>query len=81
MTGDWRMRRITANEHPQMWHLEVSQSNGYYRTHCGKRFGLAGSAKHSYVPAGACARCLRKLEDDVFIESTKQRNQKPQEGK
>ena len=40
----WKMRRLMAWEHPQLWHLQVSQSNGYYRTACGLRFGIAGSA-------------------------------------
>jgi hypothetical protein len=56
----WKMRRLTANEHPQLWHLQVSEQNGYYRTACGLRFGVAGSASRSYVPGGACARCLAR---------------------
>lgn len=57
----WKMRRLTADEHPQLWHLQVSESNGYYTTACGLRFGIAGSASRSYVPAGACAKCAKAL--------------------
>jgi hypothetical protein len=55
----WRMRRLLAWEGPQLWHKEVSQSNGYYNTACGLRFGMAGSANRYTVPAGACARCMK----------------------
>jgi len=65
----WRMRRLTANEHPQLWHLSVSESNGHYHTACGLRFGIPGSAYRSEVPAGACLRCLR-YEEDVQIKSS-----------
>jgi hypothetical protein len=55
----WMMRRLTADEHPQLWHLAVSQVNGRYVTACGLRYGIAGSARKSNVPAGACVKCLR----------------------
>ena len=58
----WRMRRLTANEHPQLWHLEVDRSNGKYITACGLRYGMAGSAFKHTVPAGVCFRCLAKAD-------------------
>ena len=58
--GIWKMRRITVDEHPQLWHLQADQVNGYYVTACGLRFGVAGSSSKSYVPAGACSKCLKK---------------------
>jgi hypothetical protein len=54
------MRNLTANEHPQTWHLEVERVNGYYRTACGLRYGIAGSTSKDAVPAGACVRCLKR---------------------
>jgi len=59
MKHEWKMRRITADEHPQLWHLEVDRRNGYYITACGLRFGAAGSCSRKYVPAGACVKCLK----------------------
>lgn len=58
--GIWKMRRIAVNEDAQLWHLQVEQSNGYYITACGLRFGTAGSSSRSYCPAGACSKCLKK---------------------
>lgn len=56
----WRMRRLLACEHPQLWHLAIDQINGYYRTACGLKFGIAGSAYRHAVPAGACQKCLKR---------------------
>ena len=58
-TEIWRMRRLTAYEHPQLWHRQKGQENGKYITVCGRRFGIAGSREIRAVPAGACARCLK----------------------
>jgi hypothetical protein len=63
--GIWRMRRLRTWEHSQLWHLDVGQSNGYYHTACGLRFGIAGSAEKNFVPAGACLKCAKKLETRV----------------
>lgn len=56
----WRMRRLSAREHAQLWHIQVDSVNGYYVTACGRKFGIAGSSSKSYVPASACIQCLNK---------------------
>lgn len=61
----WKMRRLTADEHPQLWHLQVGTNNGYYITACGLRFGIAGSVSRSYVPGGACFRCAKRCAKDA----------------
>lgn len=60
---NWKMRRIMAGEGPQLWHLQTSQQNGYYKTACGLRYGGAGSTSRSTVPDGTgCSKCLRALQ-------------------
>ncbi len=58
----WKMRRIAANEHSQLWHLEVNRINGNYVTACGLRFGIAGSLSKVGAPGTACAKCLKKSD-------------------
>lgn len=58
----WKMRRLTPDEHPQLWHLQVDQRNGYYITACGRKWGIAGSASKYHTPAGACSQCLEVIQ-------------------
>lgn len=74
MAETWKMRRLLAWEHPQLWHLVVSYSNGYYRTWCGLRFGVAGSATKSTVPGGTCIKCQRFNERPVKLKLSRTRS-------
>lgn len=79
MNAGWVMRRVTPNEYPQLWHRIKKQSNGYYICACGLKVGIAGSSFKNYVPAGACAKCLRFIANPRSTEGA-QTQSHPAEG-
>jgi hypothetical protein len=62
MSGEWKMRRITAREHPQLWHFQTDQRNGYYKTACGLNFGIGAATNMEMITK------LTGLREDDFIE-------------
>jgi hypothetical protein len=59
MARQWRMRRVLASEHSQLWHVVTKLTGGFYRTACGREFGTAGSTWRESVPGSACSVCLK----------------------
>lgn len=65
----WRMRRISAKEFHQLFHLDIGQNcNGYYKTACGLRFGKAGSTYIDRVTGNSCLKCMKYLDKHPELE-------------
>jgi hypothetical protein len=57
---NWRMRRLkTYERRPLHWHICVSESDDYYKTACGFRYSLEGSAGTENPVSVTCSRCVK----------------------